>query len=110
MNVIVDLGKALGLVNAPMVDSVASFMRARTLIEANNFGVFQILEKGPATAAEVAGQTKTSVNGMETLLTALVSCGYLKQTGDRYRNGAWVKRWILDSGLGMTHTLKLHAN
>jgi SAM-dependent methyltransferase len=110
MNMMVDLGKALGLVNAPMVDSVAGFMRGRTLIEANNFGVFQILEKGPATAAEVAEQTKTAVNGMEILLTALVTCGYLKKSGDRYRNGRWVKTWILDSGLGMTHTLKLHMN
>jgi hypothetical protein len=110
MSVMVDLGKMLGLVNAPMVDSVASFMRARTLIEANLLGVFQILEKGPATAAEVAAQTQTSPYGMEILLTALVTCGYLTRKGDRYGNGRLVKKWILDSGLGMTHTLKLHVN
>jgi SAM-dependent methyltransferase len=106
----VDFGKMLGLVNAPMVDSVASFMRARSLIEANLLGVFQILEKAPSTAAEVAAQTNTSPNGMDILLTALVTCGYLTKKGDRYHNGRWVKRWILDSGLGMTHTLKLHTN
>jgi hypothetical protein len=110
MNVIVDFAKMLGLVNAPMVDSVASFMRARALIEANLLGIFQILEKGPATAAECAAQTKTSPYGMEILLTALVTCGYLTRKGDHYANGRLVKRWILDSGLGMTHTLKLHTN
>jgi hypothetical protein len=35
MSVMVDLGKMLGLVNAPMVDSMASFIRPRTLIEYN---------------------------------------------------------------------------
>ncbi len=108
MNLMVDLGKMLGIVNAPMVDSVGAFMRGRALIEANHMGVFDILEKGPATAAQVAEKARTSVNGMDVLLTALVAFGYLKKSGDRYRNGRLVEKWILDSGMGMTHTLKLH--
>jgi hypothetical protein len=108
MSLMVDLAKMLGLVPAPLVDS--SFMRARALLDANQLGVFQVLEKGPATCAAVAEQTQTSVYGMDVLLTALVAFGYVKKSGDLYRNGPWVTRWILDSGLGLTHSMKIALN
>jgi hypothetical protein len=110
MNLLIDFAKLLGLAPAPMIDSVSCIMRGRAILEANQLGVFQALEAGPLTAAEVAGRTGTSAPGVEVLLTALVACGYLTRRGDRYANGWWVRKWILDSGQGLTHTLLLQLN
>jgi cyclopropane fatty-acyl-phospholipid synthase-like methyltransferase len=107
MNLMIEVGKLLGVIPAPLVDCGASFWRARAILEANRMGVFQALEGGPRTAAEVAERTRTSAAGMEVLLTALVACGYLTRHGEGYANAAVVRKWILDSGRGLTHGLLL---
>jgi SAM-dependent methyltransferase len=110
VNILINLAKLLGIVPAPMIDSVSCIMRGRAILEANRLGIFHALENGPLTATELAKRTETSVSGVEVLATALVACGYLRRRGERYANGRWVRKWILDSGLGLTHTLLLQLN
>jgi hypothetical protein len=57
-------------------------------------GVFDALEKGPRTAANVAEQLGTDPRGTESLLEALSSLRYLRRQGDRYTNRPTASRWL----------------
>lgn len=110
MNILVDLAKKLGIVPAPQVDTVSCVMRARAIIDANRLGVFQALAAGPLTAEEVASRQGLSLDGTRALLVALVACDYLLERSGRFSNGRWVKKWILDSGMGLGHFLGVQEN
>lgn len=110
MNILVDLAKKLGIIPAPQVDTVSSVMRARAIIEANRLGVFEALADGPLRAEEVASRRGLSPDGTHALLTALVACDYLTERDGRYANGWWVRKWILDTGMGLGHFLGVQEN
>lgn len=57
-------------------------------------GVFDALEKGPCTAADVAEQLGTDPRGTESLLEALTSLQYLRRQRDRYANRPTASRWL----------------
>jgi hypothetical protein len=60
-------------------------------------GVFDALEKGPRTAADVAEQLATDPRGTESLLEALTSLQYLRRQGDRYANRPTASRWLTEA-------------
>ena len=45
---------ALGLAPTPLMDTLAALLLAKTVIAATTIGIFDALEKGPLTAAQVA--------------------------------------------------------
>src|SRR5215469_3511072 len=47
-------------------------------------GVFDLLNKGPLTAAQVASKTRTSQRGVKGILDVLVSVHLLQRKGGRY--------------------------
>lgn len=110
MNVLVDLAKKFNFVPAPQVDTVSCVFRARAIIDASRLGVFEALEAGPLTAEEVAARAGLSVVGTRALMNALVACDYLEERQGRYANGPWVKTWILESGMGLSHFLAVQEN
>jgi O-methyltransferase domain/Dimerisation domain len=57
-------------------------------------GVFDALENGPRTAAQVAEQLGTDPRGTESLLEALTALQYLRRRGDRYANRPTASRWL----------------
>jgi SAM-dependent methyltransferase len=109
LNLIVELLRLLNAVPVPLVDTQTQMARARALLEANRLQIFSVLENAPGglTADDVATRTLISVEGADVLLAALYAAGYLRRRGGRYRNGPWVRRWILDPVHGMPNYLLL---
>ncbi|HYN63403.1 MAG TPA: methyltransferase, partial [Candidatus Limnocylindrales bacterium] len=66
----------------------------RAAIAGVRLGIFDALEKGPAGAAELAGQLGTDQRGTDALLEALTSLHYLRRRGDRYANAPTANKWL----------------
>jgi len=98
MNLFVQLARLLNIVPVPLIDTQSQMLRARALIEANRLRVFEVIEAVPhgLSADELAEKLSISSAGAHVLLTALAGVGYLRHRRDRYTNGPWVKRWLLD--------------
>jgi SAM-dependent methyltransferase len=109
VNIIVNILKKLNVIPAPLVDTQSQIIRARALMEANRLGVFTALEEAGngLSAEEVADNLDLSREGVDVLLKALTGVGYLNRRNGRYRNGPWVKRWILDPERGLSNMLTL---
>jgi ubiquinone/menaquinone biosynthesis C-methylase UbiE len=61
----------------PFEDSFAAPIASRAVISATSLGVFDALAEDPADAAGLATRLELSATGVEALLAALVSLGYL---------------------------------
>ncbi len=72
----------------------SAFQSSRVLITANNYQVFDHLEK-PASAAVVAGKTGTDRRATEILLDALAGIGLLKKQKGKYKNTAQASRFLV---------------
>lgn len=70
------------------------YWSARVVITANNFRVFDYLQK-PVTAKEVASRLRTDVRGMELLLDALVGLGLVRKSAGMYRNSPISSRFLV---------------
>jgi hypothetical protein len=66
----------------------------RTVIAGIRLGVFDALDKGSATAADLANRLGTDARGTSALLEALTSLGYLRQRAGRYANAPTAARWM----------------
>jgi SAM-dependent methyltransferase len=60
-------------------------------------GVFDALHEEPASAAELAERMSLDPLGAETLLTALLTMGYVEPEGDRLRNTEVTERLLVSS-------------
>lgn len=109
MDIVVDILKKLNLVPVPLLDAQAQVVKARALMEANRAGVFPALARREdgLTVDELAAEMQFSLEGAKVLLDALVGVGYLKKKDGRYRNGRWVKRWLLDPEHSLHYMLRL---
>lgn len=71
--------------------SIQELMRgyriAQVLITCTRFGLFDLLEDKPLTAAELAKQAGVSCPALVRLLNAAVAHGFLRKEGDAYANG-----------------------
>ena len=66
----------------------------RAAIAGVRLGVFDALDEGPATAAEVAQRLGTDKRSTGSLLEALTSLHYLRRRGDRYANAPTARKWL----------------
>lgn len=66
----------------------------RSALAAVRLGVFDALDQGPLSAAELANRLGTDERGTAALLEALTSLGYVRRRGDRYANAPTASRWL----------------
>ncbi|MBC2694298.1 MAG: methyltransferase [Desulfobacteraceae bacterium] len=112
MDFLIAILKKLNLVSVPLLDTQPQICRTRALLEANKLGLFTALEnsgKGLG-SDEVAQRIGISREGADVLLIALEKSGYLEKRKDRYKNGRWVKRWIIDPRRGIANFLRLQLH
>jgi len=85
------------------------YWSARVVITANNFRVFDYLQK-PVTAKEVAGRLTTDVRGMEILLDALVGLRLARKTTGMYCNTPISTRFLVFGGKYYQGDILRHAD
>jgi hypothetical protein len=84
---------AAGLGPAFLTDVVgAASLRAFGVAE--QIGLFAILRGGPATADQLAAKVSADGASLRALLELLARTGWLRRTGERYRNAPSTERWI----------------
>jgi SAM-dependent methyltransferase len=81
----------------PFLDSFTGLIAARALSSAAMLGVFDALEEGAASPGELAERLGLDPLGTETLLTALLTLGYLEQEDGRLRNSPVSRRLLVRS-------------
>ena len=86
----------------PLFDVMGTMLICRAVMAGVHFGVFDKLAAGAKTAEDVAKDAGTTLHGMKLLLDALVTCGYLAEEGERYRNSALGAAWLRSDA---AHTL-----
>ena len=59
--------------------------------------IFESLNSGPLTAAEIVHRINASERGIQLLLNALEAIGYVKQQGGRYSNTPMTVKWMVRS-------------
>jgi 2-polyprenyl-3-methyl-5-hydroxy-6-metoxy-1,4-benzoquinol methylase len=67
----------------------------RAVCVAVKLGVFESLDHGHLTAAEVARRIEVDARGSKLLLEALEALGYVEQRDGRYANASMTTRWLL---------------
>ena len=82
----------------PYLDSFTGLVAARALSTAVMLGVFDTLHESPASAAELAERLSLDPLGAETLLTTLLTLGYVEAEEDeRLRNTPVSERQLVSS-------------
>ena len=81
----------------PYFDAFTGLVAARALTTAVVLDVFDSLHDRPAAAQELADALGLDPLGTETLLTALMTLGYVEQSDGRYSNAAVTERELVRS-------------
>ncbi|HEV2875431.1 MAG TPA: methyltransferase [Thermoleophilaceae bacterium] len=82
----------------PFVDSFTGLVAARALSTATMLGVFDALHERPASASELGERLSLDPLGAETLLTTLLTMGYVEHGGHgRLRNSGVTERLLVSS-------------
>ncbi len=81
----------------PFLDTFTGLVAARAVTTAVMLDVFDSLHEAPATPAELAQRLGLDELGAETLLTTLVTLGYVEPDGERLRNTAASERLLVSS-------------
>jgi SAM-dependent methyltransferase len=81
----------------PFMDSFTGLIAARALTTAVTLGVFEALADGPASSKELAARLELDELGTDTLLTTLMTLGYVENDGDRLRNARVAERLLVSS-------------
>jgi len=83
------------LLPTPLADTLVGTWTVRTVMVASKLGMFDALEAGPRSAAEVAGARGTHAAATEKLLSALVGAGYAScDAAGRYALTRMSRRWM----------------
>jgi 2-polyprenyl-3-methyl-5-hydroxy-6-metoxy-1,4-benzoquinol methylase len=102
-NPIERIGKALGLLPEPLLDTHIAMLLARTIMEGSRLGVFEALEAGPLTAKEIAARCGGEERATAKLLNALAGCEYLSFEGGRYALAPKTRKWLLPDAAQPLH-------
>ncbi|MDA8431988.1 MAG: methyltransferase [Nitrospiraceae bacterium] len=86
----------------------ASFFPSRTILTANNFRIFDLLEGKGKTAAGVAKAISADRRASELLLNSLAAIGLLKKTGETYRNAPVASRYLVKGKPGYQGNILRH--
>jgi len=87
---------SLNLVPGVMLD-LAGALAFQTLRLAAQMGLFAALAERPFAAPELAQELNCDERGVESLLRALASIGYVVEQDGRYRNSRLTEKWVLDT-------------
>ena len=74
----------LGKVPIPLLDTIFSILKARSLMAGVRLGVFEAMRGGHHSARELASRLSLDGDSLELLLRTLVHADYLVQRGERY--------------------------
>lgn len=89
------IGKALGLLPQPLLDTHIAMLLARAIMEGTRLGVFEALKDAPLPAEEVAARCGCDPKAMRKLLDALAGCEYLRWDSGRYSLAPVARKWLL---------------
>jgi 2-polyprenyl-3-methyl-5-hydroxy-6-metoxy-1,4-benzoquinol methylase len=81
----------------PFLDTFTGLVAARAVSTAVMLGVFDSLHDGSASAAELASRLELDRLGAETLLTALLTLGYVEADDGRFSNAPVTERQLVRS-------------
>lgn len=88
--------KASNTLDPMRVMSISSaYWQSRILHTAQRLDIFTRLKGRAATSAELAAECKADARGMEILLVAVVSLGLLSRRGEKYRNTALSRTFLV---------------
>lgn len=80
-----------------VLDYIEAFRRSKVMFTAVQLGVFDQLEAGPQTAAQLAATLKLNVTAAQRLLDACVALQLLTREQDTYLNTASASRYLVSS-------------
>jgi len=83
---------------APVIDLIEAFRRSKTMFAAVALGVFDHLERGPASVASLAADLGAQQQSIERLLDACVGLGFLRKNEGRYVNEPVASAYLCRSG------------
>jgi ubiquinone/menaquinone biosynthesis C-methylase UbiE len=104
------LGMALGMVPTPLCDVTLGPLVANAVIAASSVHLFDALESGERTSAEVAAHCGTDRVATERLMRALYVSNYLKWNNGLYCLTRRARRWLLNSSKDSLHFAILHRS
>jgi SAM-dependent methyltransferase len=94
-NPIERIGKALGLLPEPLLDTHVAMLLARAIMEGTRLGVFEALKDASLPAEEVAVRCGCDPQATRKLLDALAGCEYLRWEAGRYSLAPVARKWLL---------------
>lgn len=80
---------------SPILELILAFRRSKTMFAAVEFGIFDRLSAGPATADGLAQSLALNSSALTRLLNGCVSLGLLTQDEAGYRNTAVAERFLV---------------
>src|SRR5882672_10324347 len=82
---------------SPVLDSLDGFRRSKTMFAALELGVFERLQRGPATADALSQDLTLNADAAERLLDACVGSGLLAKKDGVYSNNAVASTYLVRS-------------
>ncbi|MEJ2683522.1 MAG: methyltransferase [Candidatus Sulfobium sp.] len=79
---------------------VSSFTSSRIILTANHYRIFDLLEDGGKSSAQVSKTLKTDGRATELLLNSLAAIGLLSKKNGRYRNEEVASRYLVRGKAG----------
>jgi 2-polyprenyl-3-methyl-5-hydroxy-6-metoxy-1,4-benzoquinol methylase len=83
-NLLERLALWMGKVPVPLLDSLFSILKTRSLMAGVRLGIFEALRDGPLSAGEVAAKCRLDAECTKLLLRLLASADYLEPRGERF--------------------------
>ena len=83
------------LLPSPLLETQIAFTMARSIMAGVKLGIFDAIDAGATTPAEVAATCKTNPDATTKLMNLLVGCRYLRHRGGRYTLAPKSRRWLL---------------
>jgi SAM-dependent methyltransferase len=80
---------------APLVETQVAFSMARSIMAGVKLGIYDAIDTGATTVAEVAAACKTDPEATTKLLNTLVGCRYLRHRNGRYELTPKARKWML---------------
>jgi len=96
-NMMERIGAALGLVPLPMMDTWCAQKIARWVMTATKLGLFEAMEKAPATADKISRECSTDPDATAKLLGVLTSAGYVSHRSGTFSLTPKTRKWMLKS-------------
>ena len=82
---------------APILELILAFRRSKTMFAAVEFGIFDQLSAGPASAEALAEVLAVNSSALSRLLDGCVSLGLLARNEDGYRNTEVADRFLVSN-------------